>query len=394
MIEQGYIVKNKDGSPYRIPENWFTDSLLIDFTNQEAKNWWFEKRQYLLDIGVDGFKTDGGEMVYGKELVFADGSTGSDMRNRYPNDYVQSYYEFAQQNKGITFSRSSYKGAQRFPAHWAGDERSTFDAFKQSLMAGINAGYSGVIFWGWDLAGFNGDIPTAELFMRSTAMAAFCPIMQYHAESKGEFNQDRTPWNIAERTGNSQVIDVYRFYATVRMNLLPYIYSQSIISCEEKQPLMRALKMMYEEDALASDIYDQYMFGEELLVAPVIEEGMRERKVYLPDGVWTDFWTHKKYEGASTITYLSEVNQIPVFIKKNAVVLLNLNEKNNLGESVGNTINAYQKACFVITAKSSFEKELVDHLGNKIVVKVVKESETSQVTITGLSNYKLKLIEL
>ncbi|MFD2388375.1 TIM-barrel domain-containing protein [Enterococcus rivorum] len=69
MIEQGYIVKNKDGSPYRIPENWFTDSLLIDFTNQEAKNWWFEKRQYLLDIGVDGFKTDGGEMVYGKELV-------------------------------------------------------------------------------------------------------------------------------------------------------------------------------------------------------------------------------------------------------------------------------------------------------------------------------------
>lgn len=196
---------------------------------------------------MDGFKTDGGEMVYGKELVFADGSTGSDMRNRYPNDYIQSYYEFAQQNKGITFSRSSYKGAQRFPAYWAGDERSTFDAFKRSLMAGINAGYSGVIFWGWDLAGINVDIPTAELFMRSTAMVAFCPIMQYHAESKGEFNQDRTPWNIAERTGNSQVIDVYRFYATVRMNLLPHIYSQSIISDERYTLYLSRRRIGYDE---------------------------------------------------------------------------------------------------------------------------------------------------
>lgn len=394
MLAQGYSVKNSDGSPYRIPENWFTDSLLLDFTNQEAKNWWFEKRQYLVEIGVDGFKTDGGEMVFGSELMFADGSTGKEMRNRYPNEYVQAYYEFAQQNQGLTFSRASYKGAQRFPAHWAGDERSTFAAFKRSLIAGINAGYSGVIFWGWDLAGFNGEIPTDELFMRSTAMATFCPIMQYHAESKGEFNQDRTPWNIAERTGNPQVIDVYRFFATVRMNLLPYIYSQAIISCQQKQPLMRALKMVYELDSQVDAIYDQYMFGEALLIAPVIEEGKTERLVYLPAGCWTDFWTHETQVGARWVNCLAAVNQIPVYIKENSVVLLNLALNNELGNGISNDISTYQCAYFVVTVKTSFEKKLQDHLGNQMVVKVTKRVGSSQVTITGIANYEVKLIDL
>ncbi|WP_255300623.1 TIM-barrel domain-containing protein [Listeria monocytogenes] len=141
MIEKGYVVKNPDGSPYRIPENWFTESLIMDFSNEEGKKWWFDKRQYLIDIGVDGFKTDGGEFVFGEGLQFADGRRGDEMRNLYPNDYVEAYYQFAQQNDGMTFSRAGYTGAQNFPAHWAGDERSTFDAFRRSLIAGLSAGF-------------------------------------------------------------------------------------------------------------------------------------------------------------------------------------------------------------------------------------------------------------
>nr|WP_312855520.1 TIM-barrel domain-containing protein [Litoribacterium kuwaitense] len=115
MIKNGYVVKNKDGSPYRIPENWFTNSLLMDFSHPEGREWWFAKRQYLLDLGVDGFKTDGGEFVFGKNVQFANGQTGSEMRNQYPNDYVEAYYRFAQQNHGMTFSRAGYTGAQNFP---------------------------------------------------------------------------------------------------------------------------------------------------------------------------------------------------------------------------------------------------------------------------------------
>lgn len=367
MIEKGFVVKNIDGSPYRIPENWFTDSLLMDFTNEEAKEWWFKKRQYLLDIGVDGFKTDGGEMVYGADVMFSDGSNGREMRNRYPKEYIKAYYEFAQQNQGITFSRSGYTGAQGYPAHWAGDERSTFDAFNRQLIAGINSGMSGVIFWGWDLAGFNGDIPTAELFMRSSSMAAFCPIMQYHAESKGEFNQDRTPWNIAERTQTPEVIDVYRFFANTRMNLMPYIYNQSLKSVNEKTPLMRAMQIEFPNEDF-KNCYDEFMFGKSLLVAPVIHEGMISRKVKLPEGTWVDFWNHSVVQGGKTIHVNAEFDQIPVFIKENSAILLNLGESKTIGESIGNDLTKYTNAKLVVVAKDSFSETIEDHLGNLITI--------------------------
>lgn len=391
MIEQGYIVKNMDGTPYRIPENWFTDSMLLDFSNEEAKKWWFNKRQYLIDIGVDGFKTDGGEMVYGSDVKFADGSNGRKMRNKYPKEYIKSYYEFAQQNGGITFSRSGYTGAQTYPAHWAGDERSTFDAFERQLISGINSGLSGVIFWGWDLGGFNGDIPTAELFMRSTSMAAFCPIMQYHAESKGEFNQDRTPWNIADRTNTPMVIDVYRFYANTRMNLMPYIYSQSIKSVEECIPLMRALQLEYPTESF-DNCYDQFMFGESLLIAPVIVEGAASRKVQLPSGKWTCFWTHEVYEGNQIIEVSANVEQIPVFIKANAAILLNVGESGVVGEEIGNDLTSYTKPVLVVTAESDFETIVNDHLGNEIQVEV--KVKVNGVLVNIDMEIEIKLIQL
>lgn len=372
MIEQGYVVTNEDGSPYRIPENWFTESLIMDFTNEEGKEWWFKKRQYLIDIGVDGFKTDGGEFVFGGNLKFANGQTGSELRNQYPNDYVSAYYDFAQQNNGITFSRAGYTGAQNFPAHWAGDERSTFAAFKRTLIAGINSGLAGITFWGWDLAGFNGEIPTAELFMRSAAMATFCPIMQYHAESKAEFNQDRTPWNIAERTGQNQVIDVYRFFANVRMNLIPYLYNEGLKSSETGLPMMRALMIDYPEDIRVRGMYDQYLFGESLLVAPIIEEGSVTRKVYLPEGIWFNLWTNEKHTGPIMLNVNANLDQISVFVKANQILLLNVDENREIGSSVGNDITKYKVPLCRIYCDGSFEKTVRDHLGNQVIVSVTE----------------------
>ncbi|WP_416828412.1 TIM-barrel domain-containing protein [Ectobacillus polymachus] len=383
MIEKGYVVKNEDGSPYRIPENWFTGSLIMDFSNKEGCEWWFKKRQYLIDIGIDGFKTDGGEFVFGKNLKFANGQTGSEMRNQYPNDYISAYFNFAQQNKGITFSRAGYAGAQNFPAHWAGDERSTFAAFKRSLIAGINAGLAGIPFWSWDLAGFNGDIPSAELFMRSAAMAAFCPIMQYHAESKGEFNQDRTPWNIAERTGQDEVIDVYRFFANVRMNLLPYIYQEAQKASESGLPMMRALMVDYPDDVRGRGLYDEYLFGESLLVAPIIEEGAVTRNVYLPEGTWFDFWTNKKIKGPIMIRVNAQVNQIPVFVKANRILLLNVAKSKQLGSWVGNDITSYKTPLCKIYCDGTFEQKLIDHLGNQVFISVHEEEEEIVIKVNG-----------
>lgn len=320
IIDKGYCAKNEDGTPYRMPEGWFTNGMLFDFTSEDACKWWFDKRRYLIeDIGIDGFKTDGGEAVFGDNISFSNGKTGKQMRNEYPNAYIKEYYDFVNKfNGGINFSRAGFTGAQKMPTHWAGDEKSTFSAFKRNLCAGLNAGLSGVSFWGWDLAGFSGEIPTAELFIRSTEMAAFCPIMQYHAESKAEFNRDRTPWNIAERTNSPWVIDDYRYYAKLRMALVPYIMDQAEKFIETGIPMMRAMLIQFPEDKNCWNIFDQYMFGDDLLVAPVVVEGAFSRKVYLPKGTWTNIFTKEVFEGGRNYEVSAGVHEIPVFMREDA----------------------------------------------------------------------------
>ncbi len=375
FIERNFGVLNADGTPYRIPEGWFKDSLLMDFSNQEAVNWWFKKRQYLIDdLGVDGFKTDGGEFVFGRNLKFHDGRTGHDMRNVYPNDYIGAYYKFAQQNDGITFSRAGYRGANQFPAHWAGDERSNFDAFKRSILAGLSSGISGLPFWGWDLAGFSGDVPTAELFIRATQMATFCPIMQYHAESKGEHNQDRTPWNIYDRSGDMRAITVYRYYANLRMNLLPYIYAEALKSSRTGLPLMRAMIVDFESDPNTHEIWDQYMFGDDLMIAPIINESENERNVYFPEGEWINFFTGKVVRGQKNISVSASLEEIPVYAKADSIIPLNLGANFKWGDSISNELNAYKHLCFRIFGVPKDVYYFEDDLNTEISIKVKKNT--------------------
>lgn len=367
LLANGYCVANADGSPYVLPYNWFKDSHIVDYTNPSAAAWWFGKRKYLVEeIGVDGFKTDGGEFVFGHDLAFHDGSTGREMRNLYPNLYVGSYYDFIQKHNpagGITFSRAGYTGAQRYPLHWAGDERSTYAAFRASLIAGLTSSMSGIPFWGWDLGGFHGDIPTAELYVRSAQMAAFCPVMQYHAETKGEFNQDRTPWNIADRTGSPDVIGLYKKYADIRMNLLPYIYDQAVQTSRTGKPMMRAMVLAYPQDPHCTEMTGQYMFGEHLLVAPVSDEGHVHKDVYFPEGTWLSLFSDEEKEGPTYSRVSADLDQIPVYMKQESAVALNLTDDLRLGGHVGNRTDRYERLCFAIYLKEELEASFEDDLG-------------------------------
>lgn len=351
-IENGLVVRHPDGQPYRLPEGWFKDSLLIDFTNPDACRWWFDKRRYLRDeLGVDGFKTDGGECVFGDDLVFADGTSGLEMRNRYPRDYISAYHEFAAETGGITFSRSGYTGAQSFPAHWAGDERSTWDAFKRSLLAGLSSGLSGVTFWGWDFAGFSGPIPTAELYVRGAQMACFCPIMQYHAESKAEFNQDRTPWNIAERTGDERALTLYRFLANLRMSLMPYLRREADHSAEAHTPLMRPMALDFPNEPAVMDLWDQYLFGRDLLVAPIIEEGATTRTVVLPNGRWWDLFGDRWIE-SGTHRIEAGIETIPVFLRDGAALPLAFMDDIRFGTSMPSRIGGHVQDVILLAGLS------------------------------------------
>lgn len=153
-VKRSLCIHNLDGTPYKIPEgHWFPGSMIPDFTNPETCKTWFGKRQYLLDMGVDGFKTDGGEFVCTDEVSFYDGSTGKESRNCYPQQYTKAYTKFLGDNH-VLFSRAGYMGQHTTPCHWGGDQQSTNDELRHVLSAGLSAALSGILFWGFDLAGF------------------------------------------------------------------------------------------------------------------------------------------------------------------------------------------------------------------------------------------------
>lgn len=318
-IERGYVVKDRGGQPFRIPKDWFARSLVPDYTNPEARAWWFAKRRYLLhDLGVDGFKTDGGEFIWGTDITVHDGTDPTALRNRYPNLYVAAYWDFLRQERGedaVCFSRAGALGAQRWPMHWAGDQASTWSEFQSCIRAGLNAGLSGIPFWGWDIGGFSGEIPSAELFLRSVAAAAFAPVMQFHAESKGVESKDRTPWNIAERTGRPDVLEICRAFSRIRMEFLPYIEREAAHAAENGEPLMRAMLVDFPDDEAVWSLWDQWMFGRDVLVAPVLERGATNRQVYLPAGAWRDYWNGTVHHGPKTITRAAPLDEIPLFVR-------------------------------------------------------------------------------
>lgn len=356
---QDFLVKDGAGQPYRIPTGqWFGDSTVPDFTSTAATSWWMSKRQYLLDdLGVDGFKTDGSEALFGRDLQVADGRRGDEMHNAYPNEYTRAYNDYVQtktNGDGTIFSRAGTSGGQSQSIFWAGDQASTFGAFQEAVRAGQSAGQSGVPFWAWDLAGFTGSFPSAELYLRSTSQATFSPIMQYHSEKADPSpSEARTPWNVQARTGDTSVVPTFAKFANVRMNLVPYLYTEADDSATTGVPMMRAMSLAFPGDAAAAAYDQQYLFGSQLLVAPITTQGQTTKDVYLPAGEWYDFWNGGRAIGNGVKQYYAGTDGIPVYAKAGAVVPLNLNDAYELGGTIGNDVDTYDNLTFRIYPSAS-----------------------------------------
>ncbi len=379
-IQRGYVVKREDGEAYRMPRAWFGNSLLFDFTNPEASEWWFSKRNYLItELGIDGIKTDGGEFVYGSGLRFYDGRRGIEMHNAYPDVYNQAYYDYLKTLKHeiVVFGRAGGTTAAQHPLTWNGDQRSTFSEFRAAIRSVLSAGISGIPFVAWDMAGFGSDqMPSAELYKRSVAATTFSSIMQLHSADSGDPipSRERTPWNMAEITGDSSCIDVFRKFANIRMNILPYLYSEANNSAKTGLPLMRLLALEFPDDERAYAESFEYMLGSRLLVAPVVQEGQELRKVYLPHGEWIDFWNHRVVNGPKVIAYPVKQDQIPVFAKAGSIIPLNLGSDYILGNSIGNDVTEYRNLVFRIYPNENTEYSWLDY---KNAIKNISVKETS-----------------
>lgn len=306
--------------PYRNRGWWFPLALMPDLTDERAARWWTEKRRYLVEeVGIDGFKTDGGEHAWGSELIYLDGRRGDEKNNTFPAAYAEAYGSLLTSagKAPVTFSRAGFTGSQAHGAFWAGDENSTWDAFRWSMNAGLSAASCGIVYWGWDIAGFSGEIPDAELYLRATQASTFLPIMQYHSEFNHHRSpsRDRTPWNIADRTGDERVLPVFREFAALRERLVPYLESAAAVAVSSDRPLMRPLYFEWPSDAAVWSAPVSWLLGDDLLVAPVLSPGVTEMSVYLPKGAWHDVWTGESFEGGATVTVPAPFDRIPVFTR-------------------------------------------------------------------------------
>lgn len=318
MVREGHAVREADGSPYLNRGWWFPKSLMPDLSVQRTRDWWTAKRDYLVaELDVDGFKTDGGEHAWGHDLVYGNGRAGDEGNNLYPVHYARAFGDLLRKHgkAPVTFSRSGFAGSQAHGIFWAGDEDSTWEAFRNSITAGLTAAACGIVYWGWDLAGFSGPVPDAELYLRAAGAAAFMPIMQYHSEFNHHRQplRDRTPWHVADTHGRPEVVEIFRHIALLRERLVDYLAEQAALTVATDRPLMRPLFFDYPGEARVWDFPRQYLLGADLLVSPVTQPGVAWWPVFLPEGEWVDVWTGDVLTGGRVVDSPAPLDRVPLF---------------------------------------------------------------------------------
>lgn len=392
--QKKYVVLNKDNTPYTIPRVWCIGSMIPDFTNQIAKDYWFNRFDYLRKIGVDGFKTDGGEFVHELDVKFYSGETGLEGINKYPDDYTESFSKFTG-DEGIIYSRS---GGVKTPVNtilWAGDQESTWPEFRSMVVAGISSGLSGISTWGYDIAGFSGYLPTRTLYLRSVEFATFLPIMQWHSDpvsnNRCDFTlayniNDRSPWNMAKYLKDPELLSLLKKKFDMHYNLIPYQYMLMKESNETGVPAIRHLALEFDDENVL-EIEKEFMLGDSLLIAPVLDDYIDEEEVYLPDDIWYNLYTKEKYtNGVYTIKLKDEY--IPVFMRNNKCIPLNLNG-GLIETSVGNNLNEYKELTFLVSGTGTYI--FTDDLGNDITITWNKNSHKE---ISNKQNIKFNVLHI
>ncbi|MFF2479597.1 alpha-xylosidase [Paenibacillus sp. NPDC058071] len=279
ILEKGLAIKTTDG---RLP----TEDAILDFSNPEAVRWYQEHLASLLKLGVGAIKVDFGEAAP-LQGMYASGRSGFHEHNLYPLRYNQAAAEATKAVSGesIIWARSAWAGSQRYPIHWGGDAENTNSAMAASLRAGLSLGLSGFSFWSHDIGGFVHSSPE-ELYER------WLPFGMLTSHSRCHGAPPTEPWAYSEA-----FVESFRKSANLKYELMPYVYTQAKLCSDQGLPMLRPLFLEFPEDEGSWLVEDQYLFGADLLVAPLFEDGMTERSVYLPPGVWIDYQSGERYEG-------------------------------------------------------------------------------------------------
>ncbi len=302
LIEKDLYVHNAAGSlPY--------EDVVLDFSNPATVAWYQEKIAGLLKLGVGAIKVDFGESAPLHNGLYASGRTGLYEHNLYPLRYNKAVADITRATSGdnIIWARSAWAGSQRYPLHWGGDAANTNAAMLSTLRGGLSFGLSGFAFWSHDMGGFVQSTPE-ELYRRWLPFGFLTSHTRAHGAPPTE------PWLY-----NDDFCQAFRTAAELKYALMPYVYAQAKLCTEKGLPMVRALFVEYPHDPGAWLVEDQYLFGTDLLVAPLFEQST-SRMVYLPGTTkWIDYQTQKSYSpGWNEI----EVGEIPcvILVRDGAIV--------------------------------------------------------------------------
>jgi len=364
----GYLFKNAEGETYmqaagRVP----FQTGYVDLYNPNAVDWMIGFMNDALDAGVDGWMADYGEWVL-LDMVNAHGMDPFEAHNRYPVEWMRVTERALGEREAedgierLAFHRSGFVGSQGFEhvVMWGGDQATSFekpDGFPSALLVGINEGIAGLPFWGSDVGGYaewsstpdapftaNGPCSTRELYFRWVEFGAFSPIMRTHHGRRATANwtlynrifgppaapgQEPAPHAVTDACPalpgplpDMESVNHWKRYAKLHTRLFPYQLENARVAAERGAPIMRALGLMFPDDLTAWSIGDQYMFGPDLLVAPVVDEGALSRDVYLPAGAWVPLLGGAPRAGPGTESVHAPLGEIPVFARAGTVLAL------------------------------------------------------------------------
>ena len=321
-VEQKILMKNQQGEPKRF-DFYFGNTGLIDIFDDKAKTWFSNIYSDLTKQGVAGVWGDLGEpevhpddgIHYVSEMHQS--FNGKTLHNAYGHEWAKTVYQNLitdQPNKRpFVMMRSGFAGSQRFAMiPWTGDVSRSWDGLKPQVELTLQMGMQGLAYTHSDLGGFaGGETFDQELYIRWLQYGVFQPVFRPHAQD-----------NIAPEPvfHDQQTKDIVRKFLKLRYSMLPYLYTMAYQNSTTGMPMMRPLMFSELADSSAFDIKDRYLWGDALLVAPIVEPGLKESKVTLPSGVWFNFWNGQKYTGDQTVSISVTLETIPVFAKAGSFI--------------------------------------------------------------------------
>ncbi len=379
-MEHGYFIKKTNGDVWQW-DKWQAGMAIVDFTNPDAVKWYQGYLKGLLRQGVDVFKTDFGERIPSEGVKFFDGSDPKKMHNYYTLLYNKVVTDAIADVKGrkeaLVFARSATVGSQCYPVQWGGDSSSNYSSMAETLRAGLSFGMSGFGYWSHDISGFESSA-TPDIYKRWTQFGLLSSHSRYHGSTTY-----KVPWLYGD-----EAVEVSKKFTNLKLRLLPYLLAMSNKAHEHGTPMLRSMILEFPHDPGCETLDMQYMFGDNLLVAPIFnDQGIGTFYVPATKGKWISILTGESYEGGKWYKQRYDEKTLLLLARPNSIIVTGDHDDQTMYDFTENpTINIYEPE------DGSKETFVTDDYGKKVAtVSFVKDGDQVTVSSDKIKKFNVRI---